>query len=122
MATIETITFEARVAFEEQKIPRHILAQLYLAYNPDIKDIGSFLTQANNLFPALNCGLTAVYLRHQIGEGEIVTGAYNNQSHTFIALGDLAIDITADQFGGPPVYVGDLAAPWNRERESIVKL
>jgi hypothetical protein len=28
-------------------------------------------------------------------------------------IGEIVVDITADQFGGPAVYVGPLAEPWS---------
>jgi len=51
-----------------------------------------------------------------VAEGEIVQGKYQNENHTFLMLEDNQIvDITADQYGGPKVYVGDLKLPWSLE-------
>jgi hypothetical protein len=41
-----------------------------------------------------------------------VRGTYSGYSHTFLLLGGNVVDITADQFDGPPVYVGPLTQPW----------
>jgi hypothetical protein len=112
--TILQIAIEARTDFERGSISRSLLRGIYLAYNPDV-EIEEFLTEAASMFPRLNCGLATAYVRHRLGgAGEIVNGAYSGANHTFLALGTLAIaDITADQFGGPAVYVGSLTSPWS---------
>ena len=43
----------------------------------------------------------------------MVTGSYEGQKHTFLMLDNLVLDITADQFGGPALYVGSLVSPWS---------
>jgi len=83
-------------------------------YNP-VANIESFLDWAKDQFPKLNCGLTAVYLKHHLGTGQIIKGSYNKEHHTFLEIGDNIIDITADQFGGPKIYVGPLKLPWSRQ-------
>lgn len=98
--------------FESGKIPKKLLADLYHNYNPSV-EIDSFIDEAERLFPALNCGLASVYLQHVIGRGEVVHGSYNDHNHTFLSIGELIIDITADQFGGPKVYIGPLQTPWS---------
>ena len=109
---IVKIAEEARRKFELGQADKELLVRLYTDYNP-VDDIESFLEQANVLFPRLNCGLTTVYLREVFGDGDIVKGRYNNENHTFLLMnGDTIIDITADQYGGPRVYVGPLRKPW----------
>lgn len=45
-------------------------------------------------------------------------GGYENKQQVYVLLGELAIaDITADQHGGPEVYVGPLAQPWRLWRD-----
>ncbi|MHC2275464.1 hypothetical protein ACVME8_002075 [Bradyrhizobium diazoefficiens] len=94
---------------------RELLALLYSKYNP-IEDIDSFVAAGLEIFPNLNCGLASVYLQHLIPEGSIVQGSYQSDPHTFLLLEHgLILDITADQCGGPPVYVGGLQPPWSRQ-------
>lgn len=102
----------ARADFESNFIPFELLAELYGRYNSAV-EVRSFLIRARQLFPALNCGVTSVYLRHVLQKGEIISGRYAEQKHTFLLVGMLVVDITADQFGGPSVYVGQLRAPWS---------
>lgn len=102
---------EAGRLFETGAIAYSLLKKLYLAYNANV-EIDSFLKQAKTLFPHLNCGLAAVYLQHKLG-GVVVTGSYEGQKHTFLMLDNLVLDITADQFGGPALYVGSLVSPWS---------
>ncbi|HIH42796.1 TPA: hypothetical protein HA246_04075 [Candidatus Woesearchaeota archaeon] len=113
---IKKIAYSARKKFETDKIPINKLKKLYLAYNkmPNIK---KFLLQAKKLFPKLNCGLATVYLKYMLGSGKIVNGKYKNNNHTFLLLANkqnkLIIDITADQYEGPKVYVGRIKKPWS---------
>ena len=104
--------WQARKAFEQRTIPREVLRELFLAPNPDFLDVDNYLDFAATIFPRGNCGLTSVYLRHVIGAGQIVEGQYVSEQHTFLKVGALAVDITADQFGGPPIYVGPITLPW----------
>lgn len=101
-----------RANFEANRIPHQQLAELYSRYNPNV-EINSFLGEAARLFPKLNCGLTSVYLHHVLGKGKIINGSYARRNHTFLSLGNTIIDITADQFGGPKIYIGPLIAPWS---------
>jgi hypothetical protein len=103
---------QARQLFEEAEILKDLLASLYIAYNPEV-DIDAYIPMATELFPHGNCGLATVYLRHRLRVGEIKRGSYANEGHTFLAIGSLIVDITADQFDGPPMYVGPLQAPWS---------
>jgi hypothetical protein len=117
---------EIRAAFERGQVPKELLARLYLEYNPDIPRIDEFLDAAAEIFPLGNCGIASVYLRHQFGMGDVHHGHFEQTGHTFLKLGNLTvgnsvviensiIDITADQFGGPVVYVGTLQLPWSEK-------
>ncbi len=83
-----------------------------MEYNP-LEDIGSFIKRSRKLFPRLNCGLATLYLREILEDGTVVQGKYNGKNHTFLLIdGNTVVDITADQYGGPKVYVGPLRKPW----------
>jgi hypothetical protein len=113
---IRSIASEARHAFEERTVSRDLLSGLYLSYNPSFRgDIVRFLDFRESIFPKANCGLTAVYLKHLFNEGKIVEGEYYLEPHQFLSIGKLVVDITADQFDGPPVYVGPLEFPWRAD-------
>ncbi len=108
-----SILERVRLEFEKKKVPKQILAQLYIRYNPTV-DGDLFVAEAEKMFPRLNCGLASVYLRQVLG-GDIVRGKYGEHDHTFLMLDGQVVDITADQYGGPKVYVGNLCSPWARE-------
>lgn len=102
----------AREKFENGKINYPLLRNLYQKYNR-LDDIDKFIKEAKEIFPRLNCGLATLYLKDVLKEGEIKRGEYRNESHTFLLLkNNIIIDITADQFNGPKVYVGLLKFPW----------
>ena len=103
--------FEIRKGFEEHNINRKALKELYQEYN-NIENIDLFLDRAEKMFPKLNCGLTSVYLKNKLG-GRVVNGKYKSQNHTFLLLNKKIVDITADQYGGPKVYIGPLQKPWS---------
>lgn len=106
---IDLVT-DVRLKFEKGRIPKKELTKLYFKYNPNV-DINIFVEHALEMFPNLNCGLASVYLQEVLG-GKIVRGQYKNYSHTFLLLNRKIIDITADQYGGPMVYVGEPVSPW----------
>jgi hypothetical protein len=89
-----------------------LLARLYSLYNP-LADAEAFVARALDMFPRLCCGLASVYLRHCLGEGTVAYGSYEGERHTFLATRGCILDITADQFGGPEIYVGRLGLPWS---------
>lgn len=111
-ARIKLVAEQARKDFEDRRIERALLKDLYLAYNPEITNIDRFLTLAEELFPDLNCGLAMAYLKHQLKCGEIHHGRFDRQPHTYLRIGSMIVDITADQFGGPPIYAGPAEYPW----------
>lgn len=78
-------------------------------------------------FPSTACQVATDELLHRIGYGRIVDGSYvvSGQGkidgywrHEWLDLGKTEVaehtilDITADQFGGPPIYLGDFQRPW----------
>lgn len=111
LTKIKTIAHHVRKQFENNTVDVKRLMTAYHSYNP-IKNTCLFLQQAQRMFPQLNCGLTTCYLQTVLG-GKIVQGTYKNNSHTFLLLQNtFVVDITADQYGGPKVYVGTLRNPW----------
>ena len=106
------IAKEARQSFIERAIPKDKLKSLYLNYN-STDNIDSFLKKAERLFPKLNCGLASVYLKDKIPQAKIINGKYNTHNHTFLMLKNTVIDITADQYKGPKIYVGELKYPYS---------
>ncbi len=118
--SIQKVVQKARDDFENRNISSDLLCNLYLKYDSGI-DIVEFLRQASEIFPKLNCGLASIYLRHILKEGEIVQGSYKMHNHTFLKIENLIVDITADQFGGPKIYIGPLKSPWSfKPRKDII--
>lgn len=107
----EAVVFEARKEFEAGLIDQELLADLYAGY-ADVGNTPRFVTQARKLFPDGNCGLATLYLQKKLG-GKIVQGTYMKHNHTFLLVDDSVVDITADQYGGPKVYIGPLRSPWS---------
>jgi len=104
--------FIIRNDFEKNKINYTLLKKEYMKYNK-IKGIHRFIKKSKILFPKLNCGLASVYLKHFLG-GEVIKGKYKKQDHTFLFLGNkIVVDITADQYGGPKIYIGPIKEPWS---------
>jgi hypothetical protein len=105
---------EIRRELVSRQVNAKRLAQLYRRYQR-VPDVMRFVERALDMFPRLCCGLASVYLQHRLGEGVVVRGLYGSVPHTFLLVrGRVVIDVTADQFGGPAVYVGLLAAPWRQ--------
>lgn len=113
MQNLKLIALKAREDFEDCKINLWVLKQLYQQYNK-LDNIDTFVQHAKEMFPRLNCGLAAVWLRKQIKNSRIVNGKYAGNNHTFLLAPKLIIvDITADQYNGPKVYVGRIRMPWS---------
>ena len=107
------IVSKVRKDFEQKRVPKSVLIELYSKYTPEV-DATRFVEEAEKIFPKLSCGLTSVYLKHILGEGEVVQGTYEKHKHTFLKVSHgLIVDITADQYGGPRVYVGRIQEPWS---------
>ncbi len=117
LCEMEKIVTETRILFENHEVNRQLLQSLYHDYNPGLENLNLFVEKAEELFPYLNCGLATVYLRELLKTGRIINGNYKDNNHTFLLLENdvnkiFIIDITADQYGGPSIYVGPLQAPW----------
>ncbi len=110
-AVLLKIAMKVRQDFECQNIPKDKLCELYRAYNPEV-DAESFVGNAEAMFPDLNCGVASAYLRDVFGAGDIINGSYDGHRHAFLRVDDVIVDITADQYGGPCVYVGACVEPW----------
>ena len=109
---IKKCAIEIRRKFETNKVNKKLLKSLYQKYNP-LDDVNSFVEKAQELFPKLNCGLTTLYLKNKLGHGKIINGRYKKNNHTFLLLPkNILVDITADQYSGPKVYVGEVKKPW----------
>ena len=96
--------------FEKRTIDYVLLYELYQEYNPR-PDNAEFISISKKYFPRYNCGLASVYLQHLLGS-KIVQRSYQQYQHTVLLQGKIIIDITADQFDGPKMYVGALKRPW----------
>lgn len=110
----EKTAYQTRKQFEAGITDRELLIELYREY-ADAGDTSQFVNKARNIFPLGNCGLASLYLKRELG-GEVVQGKYGEHNHTFLLIDDTVVDITADQFGGPKVYVGPLQFPWSLMR------
>ena len=110
---IKNTALGVRREFENRSVDAETLKELYQGFNP-VTDIDSFIAEAKKIFPDLNCGVATVYLKFKLGTGTVVRGFYGKHPHTFLRISDaLIVDITADQYGGPKVYVGELVKPWS---------
>ena len=115
-ATLHAKAQEVRRAFERDEFDIELARAVYGAYAPDI-EIDLFLSRARELFPALNCGLCSTYLAAVLGCGVVRRGTYGAAGHTVLMVDRRIVDITADQFGGPRVYVGAPQLPWRFDDE-----
>ena len=107
---MKKIAYQTREQFETGVVDNELLVKLYREY-ADVGDTVHFVNNAKEIFPCGNCGLASLYLKKEIG-GEVVQGKYGKHNHTFLVVDDVIVDITADQFGGPKVYVGHIQEPW----------
>ncbi len=101
-----------RRELQERRCDAALLVELYRGYNP-LADVEAFVQRALGMFPRLCCGLASAYARHRLGGGRIAQGRYGHEGHTFLRVRDWIVDLTADQFGGPEVYVGPIRSPWS---------
>lgn len=106
------LAVKARQDIESGKVDKTLLARLYREYNPQVKDLEAFIDYGLAIFPNLCCGIASVYLRHLLGDGEVVQGNFNGQRHTYLLVESKVVDITSDQYNGPRVYIGELITPW----------
>ncbi|MBS3168250.1 hypothetical protein J4216_03940 [Candidatus Woesearchaeota archaeon] len=108
---LKAIVIKSRKDFENKKINKETLKELYLNYNK-IEEIDTFLDEAEILFPKLNCGLASLYLKYKLKKGVIINGKYKENNHTFLLMDNIIIDITSDQYDGPKIYIGEIKHPW----------
>lgn len=130
--TILRIAERTRHDFEIGAITVPHLTKVALINRPDINkteleylQVGTRNAVAN--FPDEACQVATDELRHRLGFGKIIDGSYvvtepggrkEVVRHEFLDLGKTDIaektigDISADQFGGPSVYVGEWREPW----------
>lgn len=112
--TLEDEAIIARQKFENKTISESLLVNLYTKYT-EVEDPILFVRTAKKLFPKGNCGLATLYLKERLGTGELIQGMYGTYPHTYLMVGEEVVDITADQYGGPKIYVGSLATPWSKQ-------
>jgi len=108
MGNIKRLVSRARNDLANCVVDKKLLAELYGRHNPSVGNDIDFIQYGLSMFPNLCCGIASVYLRHILGHGQVVTGKYNGRLHTFLLTGITLIDITSDQYGGPPIYIGNL--------------
>jgi hypothetical protein len=117
---LHTIAGEARSAFESGQVTVDMLIGLYSNIeNRRVQDLGRLAVEIDYLlpyFPYQNCEYASVYLGSQVGQGQMLCGYYDFRPHKVWdvgpVVGETIMDITADQFGGPPIYIGPLVLPW----------
>lgn len=122
MVTMDLISFaeETRKQFELGLVSKELLKYLYGSFNPK-SNPDEFIPRALEIFPKLNCGISCLYLQHLLQKGIMINGSFGHYSHCFLVVDDQVMDITADQYGGPRVYVGPLKKPWST-RPAKVKI
>lgn len=109
---VRDVAETVREEFEQQMLDRSFLVRLYESY-ADVGDTQLFITRALDSFPKGNCGVATLYLQSKLG-GELRRCTYEGNRHTVLSLEkNTIVDITADQFGGPRVYVGPLKGSWS---------
>ncbi len=131
--TILSIAESTRRDFEVGAIAVPHLVKVALINRPGLTEeelryvrVGATGAVAN--FPDEACQVATDELKHRLGFGEIIDGSYvvtdsggheSFERHEFLEVGrtDRAertiVDISADQFGGPPLYVGAWIRPWS---------
>lgn len=122
---LRAIAETSRTDFESGAISvDHVLevGRLYLPAGA-IDMYGAEVPAILTYFPSMACDLASAVLRHRVGYGEVSEGSYEGLVHTFLNLGETAlgpetiVDITADQYGGPRMYVGPLTEPWSKAQD-----
>jgi hypothetical protein len=117
MSSLYEAALQARHELVNDSVDRGLLYDLFETHSPG-PGAEVVVDAALHSFPHLSCDVASVYLRHVLQEGSIVNGKYISTQklalpHTFLMTDELVvIDITADQFGGPEIYVGPPQEPW----------
>ena len=129
---IMPIAIQARRDFDNKSVDVQYLKSLVEKHLPYIAEnykdgLTQWIEQSVANFPIDCCEIGAAVLLDRVGEGEIAHGRYEREpigphnirkSHTFWTQAEtpgktaLMADITADQYGGPPIFVGSLKRPW----------
>jgi hypothetical protein len=131
--TVLNIAERTRRDFEIGAITVPHLVEIALINRPNLTDeqlkylrVGAEGGVGN--FPDEACQVATDELKHRLGFGKIIDGSYlvsepggheEFSRHEFLDISDpdsaerTIVDITADQFGGPPVYVGEWRRPWS---------
>ncbi len=122
------LEFEARAVremFETGRYDPSEVSELVQTYwtnrgsQRDSEQLRSSIESCMPNFPRGWCDIASVVLMHRLGEGELLTGVYYKSprvfdSHAVLSVGGAICDMTADQFGGPKLYVGEFVLPWTR--------
>lgn len=93
----------------------HLTQNFYSKSNPE--HIQRSVEACLPNFPRGCCDFASLLLQDRIQDGEVTTGVYYKRprafdAHAFLQLGGILCDLTADQFGGPRIYIGEFVLPW----------
>lgn len=130
---ILAVAIRTREDFEQKSLKVQYVQDLVIKHLSYIAEsyeaeLTAWIEQTLSLFPVNGCEVATAVLLDRLRTGKIVYGRYEHEplgphnirkSHTFWTQSEsnssnpLIADITADQYGGPPIYVGTLIKPWN---------
>lgn len=80
-------------------------------------DADAFCTNATAIFPSGRAGSHRCSSVTCLVSETWFTVSMKATGHAFLQVRRrIVVDVTADQFGGPGVHVGDLLPPWERVR------
>ncbi len=124
---IRGIATTVRKEFESGEVDRELLEKIFReCRSQPVSNAHYYVQQALRQFPKNCCEIASVYLQTRLHIGHLEHGLYEDRrcpssgGHGVLLLDHSMIaDITADQFGGPPVYVGPLRHPWRLPNASI---
>ncbi len=112
--TIEEIAemaVDTRLELINRSVDMRLLAILHKQHFP-LHQIRDILPQILQDFPQNNSTIATSYLQFIMG-GDVTRGQYEHHPHFYLTLPrNVIVDITADQFGGPEVFVGKIRSPW----------
>jgi len=106
---------DVRKSFEDGSVyDSLILRTVYMELRPQAH-IDETLRYCRGSFPRGNCGLASAYLKHALHRGRVVDGSYEGLEHSVLLFEPemVILDITADQFGGPSIYLGPVIPTWS---------
>ena len=114
---IKDVAERVREIFEKKKLrprSREVIKRRLSRLPLEESRIDEMINKAVEQFPREACIIASLYLNIRLRHrGLIVIGSYQEKPHTYIVLDGVIVDITADQFGGPRVYVGPIKEPWD---------